>query len=57
MVVKRTTLEEAKKVIEQVLLEGANSKQEWLKRYETDMKMVVVPMDALSTIYLEVMKE
>ena len=53
MVVKKATLEEAIKTSKIILLEGAESKQDWLKRYETDMKMIVVPMDVLSTMYLE----
>lgn len=56
MVVKKATLDESKKVLEDILIEGANSKQDWLKRYETDMKMLVVPMDVLSTMYLELKK-
>lgn len=45
-------LDRAKRIAHEIIMEGTMVKQTWLGEYNSNVKMLVVPMDVLSTLLL-----
>lgn len=53
----KPTLKEAKEIACEILRENATIQQNWLNRYNSESKMITVPMDVLTVLFEDSIKK